>query len=109
MGYDFQKEFAKKNSANFWRRRSKGVKPEILIPSGNNEHTRALTIEQVVRLINSSNPQSAMALLAQELGCSNVHCADFRVEAWNVTDDWGDAYDPYDVNRDFYFLIAVEK
>jgi hypothetical protein len=50
-----------------------------------------------------------MALLAQELGCSNVHCADFRVEAWNVTDDWGDAYDPYDVNRDFYFLIAVEK
>ena len=109
MTYDFQKEFAKKESSNFWRRRFKGVKPEIIVPGGNWEHNQALTMEQVVRLINSTDPQAEMALLAEELGCSNVNCADFRVEAWEVSDESGDDYDPYGVDRDFYFLIATEK
>lgn len=110
MGYDFKAEFAKKENKNFWRRRFKGVKPEIIVPGGNWEHNQALSMEQVIRLINSDNPQHEMRLLARdELGCLNVHYADFRVEAWNVSDDRGDDYDPYGVDRDFYFLIAKER
>jgi hypothetical protein len=109
MSFDFQKEFAEKDSQHFWRRRYKDQKAQICVPGGNCEHNQALTIEQVMRLINSINPQAEMTLLAQELGCVNVHCVDFCVEARIVSDDRGDDYDPYGVDRDFYFLIAMEK
>lgn len=110
MGYDFKKEFAKKNSSNFWRRRFNGVKPEIIVPAGNPEHYLALTMDHVIRLINCDNPPHEMRLFARDvLGCSNVHYADFRVEAWSVSDERGDDYDPYGVDRDFYFLIAKER
>jgi len=109
MTYDFKAEFAKKESSNFWRRRFKGTKAQILVPGGNSEDYRALKKEQVVRLINSTDPQVEMALLAEELGCSNVNCADFLVESWNVSFEHWDAYDSYLVDREFYFLIAEEK
>ena len=107
MCYDLKKEFAKKNSQNFWRKRYKGVKPEIIIPGGNPDHYKALKKEHVLQLIDGG--QALFPFIAADLGCSNVHCADFRVETWIVSDDHGDDYDSYSVDQDFYFLIAVEK
>lgn len=110
MGYDFAKEFAKKDSVTFWRRRFKDVKPEIIVPGGNSEHNLALKPEHVLKLINCDNPPHEMRLMARDLlGCTNVHYADFRVESWIVSDERGDDYDPYGVDREFYFLIAQER
>jgi hypothetical protein len=107
MGYDFAKEFAKNDSVNFWRRRFKDVKPEIVVPGGNSEHNLALKHEHVIMLMNSG--KTLFPFLATELGCTNVHCAEFRVESWIVSTESGDDYDPYGVDREFYFLIAQEK
>lgn len=109
MRYDFKKEFAKKHSQNFRSRRFKGCKPDIVVHGGNYENYQALKSNDVIRLIQAKDPQTEMQILASEFGCSNVHCADFHIESWIVSDDRGDDYDPYGVDREFYFLIAVEK
>lgn len=109
MKYDFKKEFAKKHSQNFRSRRFKGCKPDIIVHGGNHEHYQALKPDHIIRLIEADDPQTEIQLLASELGCSNVQYADFHVESCIVSDDRSDDYDPYGVDREFYFLIAVEK
>jgi hypothetical protein len=85
-------------------------KQELIVPGGNAEHSLALKAEHVLRLINCEFPAHEMRLLARDvLGCANVHYANFRVEARVVSDERGDDYDPYGVDREFYFLIAQEQ
>jgi hypothetical protein len=66
----------------------------------------ALKPEHVIQMMNGG--RVLFPFLAANLGCSNVHCADFRVESWIVSEHGFDDYDP-EIDRDFYFLIATEK
>lgn len=104
--YDLQAEFAKKQNQNFWRRRYRNIKPEIIVPGGHVDHFQALKPEHVIQMMNGG--RALFPFIAAELGCSNMHCADFRVESWIVSESGFDDYDP-EVDRDFYFLIAVER
>jgi hypothetical protein len=106
MSYDLQVEFAKKHSQHFRGKRYKGVKAEIIVPGGHPDYPEALKPEHVIQMMNGG--RVLFPFLAANLGCSNVHCADFRVESWIVSEHGFDDYDP-EIDRDFYFLIAVEK
>ena len=104
--FDLAKEFSKKDSVNFRSRRYKNSKPDIVIPGYNQEHFQALRADHVVQLCNG---EIDLERLSQELGCVNTDFADFHIESHIVSDDRGDDYDPYGVDREFYFLIATEK
>lgn len=107
--YNLKSLFGKKQSQYFRSQRYKSQKPDVIIPGRNLEHDQALKVDDVLTILNSSNTQAKMIEIAQNLGCSNVQCASFHIESWIVSDDRGDDYDPYGVDRDFFFLIATEK
>lgn len=92
MCYDLHKEFSKKSSVNFSRRRYKNAKPQITICNN-------LKPEHIVYLINGGDIKK----LAEDLGCINIDVADFHVEHW---DSYGWDCDCESTN---YSLVATEK
>lgn len=104
---DLNKLFAQKSSMWFHRRRFKDVPAQVLIVGGNDENFHALKPEDVVRLMIAG--RNEMKHVARDLGYQGVDDVDFVVEHQLVYDDRGDDYDPYNVGRDFFFLIAQER
>jgi len=105
--YDFEKEFKKKTSVNFWRRRIGNGPAMLCIHGGNDDHYAGLKPEYVVRLMTQGISEANA--IAQELGCTNTHLADFFVEFDTVYND----FDPYEsggeMGADVYYLIAKER
>ncbi len=104
---DLNKLFAQKSSMWFHRRRYKDVPAQVMIVGGNSENFHALKPEDVVRLMIAGRDE--MKYVARDLGYQGVDDVDFVVEHQFVYDDRGDDYDPYNVGRDFFFLIAQER
>lgn len=104
---DLSKIFSQKSSMWFHRKRYKDVAAQVMISGGNSEHSVALKPEDVVRLMICGRDE--MKFVAHELGYVGVDDVDFVVEHQFVYDDRGDDYDPYNVGRDFFFLIAQER
>lgn len=104
---DLNKLFSQKSSMWFHRRRFKDVPAQVMIVGGNSECHHALKAEDVVRLIIGGRDE--MKYVARDLGYVGVDDVDFLVEHQMIWDDRGDDYDPYNVGREFYFLIAQER
>jgi hypothetical protein len=104
---DLSKIFSQKSSMWFHRRRYKGVPAQVMISGGNSEYSFALKPEDVVRLMICGRDE--MKYVARDLGYTGVDDVDFVVDYQMIYDDRGDDYDPYNVGRDFFFLIAQEK
>ena len=91
----------------FHRRRFKGVPAQVMIVGGNSENLHALKPNDVIRLMIGGRDE--MKYVAHDLGYTSDTDVDFIVEHQFVYDDRGDDYDPYNVGRDFFFLIAQER
>lgn len=101
---DFKKEFAKKSSVNFRRRRFKNSPPDIVVNGGHYKLYSALTAKDICSVING---ELTLEQLAKNLGCTNTKFAKFHVEyQLMITSDF---YDPYELKEEAYILIATER
>lgn len=101
---DLVKEFSKKTSVNFYRKRFKNIPAQIAIRGGHPDAPGALKGEHVVRIM--MNGPEEMQRIAAELGYTGVEFVDFVVEHFVVSnsDNYGS-----DIDQDFFYMSAKER